>query len=537
MAMLQASHRPQVRSLAEAMAARVAALIAVVAIVAGAIFRCWNIGTEPFWLDEAYSAYAADHGFWFLWHVVPLYESHPPFYYSLLRLWSLATGDTLLARRLLGVAGGFATVALAGAGAATLARILAAPRAMRASMIAAAVALTALHPLLIAMSRQVRPYPLMTAVYAAATLALLELCAESSGGRRLGRGWIALFFLAEGLMLWLHDLGPFFGCAMSLALIVGVARRDLSKSEWLWLIGAQLVAGVAYLPNLLITLHEATAWVHASWLHFEPAQIPAELGVIYCNWNLAARVAELVAVVIGVALLSRQMRSGRTAGALLVLAVLPTILSIVASMLIGPVFLDRTLSPVAVPALLICVIPFAAAGAWRWIAGVLLAVILIPAIGEDVAAARSGPHQDWYGAIAWLQPRIGRGDTIWAYPNDGALPLDYALGDKHLAMPVRQIPGPMPALGYRGYHPTGTRGVIALYPDDIARLARSQAEKAPARIWLLSLSGELYDPARNMVRDLSFHRPVIAHYRSGRIELIGFGPERQSQGVSTFKRM
>ncbi len=89
------------------------AIAILAAAIAGAALRAWHITGDPLWLDEAYSAYAAGKGFRFLWHVVPLYETHPPFYYTLLRLWTLGFGDGLMALRALGLLCGIATLAAA----------------------------------------------------------------------------------------------------------------------------------------------------------------------------------------------------------------------------------------------------------------------------------------------------------------------------------------------------------------------------------------------------------------------------------------
>jgi len=79
-------------------------------VIFGIAVRTWHLAADPMWLDEAYSAYAAGHGFAFLWRVVPLYETHPPFYYGLLHLWVSAFGDGLFALRLLGWLAGLATL-------------------------------------------------------------------------------------------------------------------------------------------------------------------------------------------------------------------------------------------------------------------------------------------------------------------------------------------------------------------------------------------------------------------------------------------
>jgi hypothetical protein len=60
----------------------------------------------PFWLDEAYSAYAADKGFEFIFTVLPGYETHPPFYSALLSAWTKIVGNSLFGFRSLGLVAG-----------------------------------------------------------------------------------------------------------------------------------------------------------------------------------------------------------------------------------------------------------------------------------------------------------------------------------------------------------------------------------------------------------------------------------------------
>ena len=59
---------------------RVARDAAVAAITLGILVRFWHVLRTPLWLDEAYSRFAAGQSWWFLWHVVPRYETHPPRY-------------------------------------------------------------------------------------------------------------------------------------------------------------------------------------------------------------------------------------------------------------------------------------------------------------------------------------------------------------------------------------------------------------------------------------------------------------------------
>src|SRR3954451_18905932 len=53
------------------------------------LLRVANIATRPIWLDEAFSDWSSGQSFRSLWTVLPTYEVHPPFYYSLLKVWRM----------------------------------------------------------------------------------------------------------------------------------------------------------------------------------------------------------------------------------------------------------------------------------------------------------------------------------------------------------------------------------------------------------------------------------------------------------------
>lgn len=502
-------------------AVRGAMIGAGVAIAAGLVFRFWNTAAYPLWLDEAYSAFAADHGFHFLWHVVPRYETHPPFYYSLLHVWGMATGESVGARRALGLLFGLATIPVAGLAAAAAGRLAGLKLADRRWLASLVLALTALHPLLINMSRQVRPYPVMALVYAVATLALLRLAEDTAKGTRPARGWIVGFFVSQALMLWLHNLGVLYATALSLALLVAVLRRGMTRADWAWLLIGQLLVAIVYLPAFLIALSQAGEWARSTWLHFQWDDLPSEFGLIYITWNLWARIAGSIAAGLGVALLVRSAAGTRAAAILLLLGLLPTVLSVAISALAAPVFLDRTLTPTAVPGLLLIAIGLSWPGRWRLLATPMFALLLVSALSIDTYFVRQGPIQDWYRAIDWLGPRMKPGDIVWAYPNEGALPLDYALKDRNAEIPVRQIPADVPAFNVGGYYPTGSRGTVSLYPAEIAALMAKPATKAPPTIWLLRLNLADYDPGDRMLHALEASRAPVDHFSAGRIDITG----------------
>ncbi|USI74208.1 hypothetical protein [Sphingomonas morindae] len=515
-------------SLTERRARAALLLLAVTLLAAG--LRLWHGFAHPFWLDEAYSAYAADHGFAFLWHVVPRYETHPPFYYSLVRLWSLAFGETLAARRSLGLIAGIAAVPVAMLAARRLAALIGlAPR--RAALLALLVGLfAACHPLMLQMSRQVRPYPVMTLVYALALLPLFRLAAAARAGRPLPTGALAGFALAEAAMLWLHSLGPLFGAALGLALLLVTVRPGLARRDAVALLASQALAGLLYLPAFAIMLGQAPTWIQSTWLVFRPATLIAQLGLIYASWNRWVSLIALLLALAGAASLGRRHWGGRVAAALAILAILPVAAAILLSLTVAPVFLTRTLSPVTVPGLLLIAAGAAQTGRLALATLPLAALLLTGEAAVTRLMLRAGPMQDWYGAIAWLRPRMAPGDTLWAYPNEGALPLSYALRDERRTLPIRAIPAPVPAFGMGGYFPTGSRGVVSLYPDQIARLMASPAARTPPTIWVLRLGPWKYDPGDRLVRALAADRRVVGHFRRGAIDLIGL--RRAGDGLS-----
>ncbi|HMA50773.1 MAG TPA: glycosyltransferase family 39 protein, partial [Magnetospirillaceae bacterium] len=386
------------------------------ALALGLIFRFWGAGSQPLWLDEAYSAFAADHGFAFLWQVVPHYETHPPFYYSLLRCWRLIVGDGLLAGRLLGLLCGLATLVVGGIIAHRLARLTRMHDRERRGLIAVTIVLLSLHPLIIEMSRQLRPYPVMILAYAAVVPALLRLVEDSIRRRMPDRGALLAVFAVQALMLWLHSLGPLYALAIALALGVAVFSPGLTRADWRWLIGGETIVGLVYLPAFLILREQAPGWVASSWLTFTTTSLPARVGQIYLDWNFWARLVGLGAAMIGTLLLLGRIGGRRVTVILIVLAGVPVALSLLLSAAVAPVFLDRTLSPVAVPALLLVGTGLVWSGRRAWIGWLALLVIAGSMVGIDRLLLAKGPLQDWYGTIAWLDPRLGPGDRVWSYP-------------------------------------------------------------------------------------------------------------------------
>jgi len=144
--------------------------------------------------------------------------------------------------------------------------------------------------------------------------------------------------------------------------------------------------------------------------------------------------------------------------------------------------------------------------------------------------------------VEWLAKRFHPGDQIFAYPNEGKLPLQYALRDKGLAYPIRAIPRDVPALEDRhGTHPTGTRGVSSLPQAELHAIAEEPGTKAVPTIWLLRLGAKTYDPGDLFLKELHRDRYIVRSWQDGPIDIIGLrlrtvSPVKQPQAPARSPR-
>jgi hypothetical protein len=496
---------------------------AILLALLGIAVRLWGIGQEPFWLDEAYSAYAADHGFYFLWHVVPRYETHPPFYYSLLHIWAALFGDGLISLRLPGVIAGLSTPPVIALAAREAGLWLGWAKDRRDRLCLVAFGLACLSIAVVEMSRQVRPYPLMILAYSTALVLMLRMARLHAAGRTLvGRAFVGYFLLLEA-MLWLHNLGPLYALAMTMALAAILLRRGMRAADLGWLAAAHIVVASLYLPGLVILRDQAPAWVSHTWLRFRIDQgFFGHLSTLYTapGWpGLSCFL--LLALALGA--LVRSNAGTRLAGALLLLAFVPVVAAVAVSLTIAPVFITRTMTPVAVPAILLLALGATASDGHGRLLGPGGAIILgASLLAADVQARMAGPMQDWYRTIAWLAPRFRPGDQIFAYPNEGALPLHYALRDKGFDFPIRPIPTAVPTFDVKGgVYPTGSRGVASLPQGQLHAIAQAPETQAVPTIWLLRLGAQTYDPGDAFLHELHRGRYVVRSWLDGPIDIIG----------------
>ena len=476
-------------------------------------FRISGLTDNPFWLDEAYSAYAADKGFGFIFNVLPSYETHPPFYSALLSAWTMIAGNSLLGFRTLSFVISVAMLPLFWLAGKESGRAVGLNPQHSAF---AALALTAMLPPIIYITQLVRPYAAMAFVYLLGIWAVFRLARSlKEDGTPMRAAWLT-YFACLALLVWLHNLGALYAAALGLAMLIMVGPLKLWRDHRsMLLIGHAVVASVV-LPAFLILLDQAPTWKQSTWLRFHWDGIDQSLSDIYGIAGFGAFVC--VCAIIGVAIIKTQRKAAPAWIALATLAFLPAILSLILTLTIAPVFLARTLVPASVAfALLVAT----SAAVPMLISRAAFAALIVLTTMQMVALQSLGPTQNWYGAVAWLQARVKAGDVIYAYPNEGALPLSYALRDKGQAYPIRAIPQPVPANDPTGWHPTGNRGVVSLPQYRLDAIAADPASRKVKTIWLLRLGAKTYDKDDGFVKALLKTRQRVGHWHDDPIDIIG----------------
>jgi mannosyltransferase len=203
----------------------------LVLLVAGwaLLLRLPTLASRSFWLDETYSAWFASVPLHDLWTTVPLYETHPPFYYTLLKGWMALVGPGEAALRSLSVIASVLTVLLLPV-CARWARLGA--RAERVALLAAL--LLSMNAASIQFAQQARPYAIMAlagslAIFFAAMLVRAfapqfspQFAAQAPTTPPRLWTWVAGLAISAGLTLWLHNTGVFAAFGIWTGMVVAL---------------------------------------------------------------------------------------------------------------------------------------------------------------------------------------------------------------------------------------------------------------------------------------------------------------------------
>jgi hypothetical protein len=458
--------------------------------------RLVGLTSRPLWLDESFSGWFAERNWRYLWSVVPTFEPHPPFYYSLLRLWLAVAPDSAAGIRSLSVILGIAAVPLIMAAARE--QEYQEPSARPLVRFLCAGFLASCAPMLIAVDQEARPYPLLILAYSVAVLALLRLMREFANGTPgAWQSWLLLGFGTE-LTLWSHALGVLYAASLFLALCpawLHAASRDRLVR------GAATGGAIAlgYVPCLLLTVGRAHDW-GMNWLAWRPREL-WQLATLYTVPIDVMTVGAAVGAIAMVLLIKRAIELALSAKgwnsqrALLVLWFGPPLMAAVISALFVPVFLERTLVATLTPAYLALADALARtqSGSERRLLMITLGLTLVP---TAVQTAARPPMERWDEVAGYLHRNVHTTDEIWLYPTDSALPL----GRTGQSLPghVRTIPSEFPTLTSKGPIRAGWPAVVSVTREQANRIASDPALRRVPTIWLVTRQPGIFDPEGDM---------------------------------------
>lgn len=472
--------------------ARLWSLSLLVALLA-LLLRLPTLESRSLWLDETYSAWFAALPLRELWTSVPLYETHPPFYYSLLKGWTALFGTGEVAMRSLSVLGSVLTVLLIPIGA-RLARL--GGKAERVALLAALFLAVNANSVLFA--QQARPYALQAlggalAVYCSAML-VLELARRPDAPSRRLWAWVGGLAVSTALTMWLHNTGVFsaFGIwtGMTLALLLSTSgpRRLQALAAGLAGVGALLL----WSPMLPILAAQSAAMGKLSyWISFKPANTLAAWSVI-SGWPIMHYpVAALVALAY-----VWLWRHARAHFWLLGCVMSLPILALAGySWLVKPVFLSRLfewLAPLGMVLLALGVYALRP----RWRLPVVAAILALSA--WSVNAFYHLQTENWREMMAQLTRESRPGDLVLAVPNEIQMPVVY-YSEAGRTPEVVYLPGPFPAVGLERRY-VGNSAAPGLGQADVPVIRK--LSEGRQRVWLIERSANLYDPEGLAVKEL-----------------------------------
>jgi len=484
----------------------------VLAMGVGIVVRWWGLGTQSLWFDEGYTAWMVGHSSGEIIRLVRA-DTAPPLYYILLHGWTVLFGTSEIALR------SMSALAM------TLAMFLAMDVARRvipnrAALCAVAWAL-ALGYFQVQFAKEARCYALMALFTVAAFDGLLI---HLAGKNRI---WLIPIGLLLAALLYTHNIAMVYVAAFGPAWLVLPSNHSMAQRVKDLALTAALTA-ILYLPWAIAALADQIHMVRRGFWVAPPTGYDilhvfgSLLGTYhYGGWNQYLRRLHIhvdfirgwmgFALVVIAAILGLRSRPRLTLG-LLSIAVLPPMLVIGWSLVLTPIWMDKTFLASALLLPILAAIPLtipmrpmlrqiAAAGT----------VGCIVVMGITLLMSAQDQKEDWRGAarlVANLPPANRR--LIIFVANDGQLPFDYYY---HFRSGETVTGAPA---GFFDRDPPRTM-LRVLFPDDVSNLQNMLDERSFDQIVMIYSHADFSDSKQLALNLLQSRYPQM---RSQNVNLI-----------------
>ncbi len=484
-------------------------LLAVI-IVISLIFKIAHETTFSYWLDEGYTAWFTELSFRDIWLWLPEIESHPPLYYSLVKLWGLIGADNGgLWHRSLSI---LISLLLVLTSYSTTRRVACSLGQNAESAALFNCFLICFTPVLVWYSLEARPYILMFLAYSLALLGMISIFTASEG--RTLKGW-ALFTIGVILTNWSHHLGGLSTAILyaSLALHWMIDRR-FEKRFLLWLLGSTLIVLIVSIPLILQIIRQISLWEASSWVpepdlanvahalrrvfgfgfsdrYIDPAfGNPPLLHMLRLGLGVLTGLISALLALYGLYRLLRERRYSLVCFFLLSCFALPVVA--IAVSIIGPnIFIERILLPGLIPyfMLLALAIGYFDSRTLRAVLKIYYVIVLLLGLYATFTAAEKEP---WNRIMTSLADEIGENDVLLLLPNDLYLPARLYVTDPAFAGRIRSVPVAYPAVDYSDFYPDGFPAVPGVRPVDADAIRALFTGKD--NVFLITRLEHLFDP-------------------------------------------
>ena len=481
-------------------------------ILMGGVLRFIYLGRESIWFDEALSDWFSSLPMDKLWREAPGYETHPPLFYTMLKVWKAIFGNSEAALRSFAAMAGTMTIPLV-----YLLGRVAGGQAKGQVMGLAAAAIFALAPIHIAYGQDARPYTFLVFFATLGLLGALWLAAnpmqaarpymglagpagpETAGPVKLA--WAALI-LGTALSLWLHNMG----FTLAAALVATTAAGLLWKTGFsrAYMINAALAAAL-----ILLIYSPFIPWFarQVGNVHTSFWQKPINIGLIgeglsYVFFLFMSpfwiKGLMMALAGYGLAMIHRQrgaLVSATLAGAMLI----PFLIEISLSYLFTPIYVARTMIWASVPFYVL--VAGALAGEGKPVIKMALVTLVVAGLIQGDLARFRHKKEPWREMVALVASKAKAGDTALIIPNSAAIAFSYYTTRMNVDLKLIPLPAPFPAIGLDRPYPSGNTAEPAFTWADAHLLDGLDCENQS--IWLVTWFRTRFDPEMVAFKKLS----------------------------------
>lgn len=495
--------------------------------------RLYQLEFQSLWGDEIWSLWFSSQSFSYLWNDVPKFETHPPFYYSILKLWRGVAGSSEFDLRLLSVIVNVLTIPLIYISA----RICGGEKHGR-NMGALASFLFACSLFQLRYAQETRPYAFYTFAMALMVASCCYLIANPRKASqsipmllKSDRGTLGVYIsLACGISLlqWFHNLGAMFILPVASFLVGWWFFQHRNKNLLINLSLTGLISFLLYLPFLKDFIYQMTQIKGGFWVW---APKPMELALRTINlygesllWinQPILRIGFYILTILPCAILGfkslHKINQNYIVPVFLgVAAFLPYLMNVIVTYAVQPIFLERVMLGVQIPwYIILSASPFL-------IEKYRKAVILLLAGLAALSAAHyhyytdGQPHnyEDWRGVIGIIDKNNEAEFPVISNINEAAFEY-YAPNNNRVRPIVMELSPDKLAKS----HTIGAAHPLQLSNQEWNE-ALKKAQKAGG-VWFLARNN---NQNKKLLEDLNLRFKSKTYYDAYHIQLILFTKE------------